>query len=239
MTGGFGRGLGYAAQGLRLLRQPGLRRYIVLPLMVNAAVFAAALGYTGYWVDRAIDAVLPAWLEWLEWILWPLLALAALVIVFYTFTLVAHFIAAPFTGLLAEAVERHLGGQPAPENGGWRRIARDAVTGLADEIRKLAYGLLWALPFLLLFLIPGANLLAPAAWLAFSAWMLAVEYAEPAMSNHGLAFRAQRAKLAERRLVALGFGVGILAMTLVPVLNFVALPAGVAGATVMWHREWH
>ena len=34
--------------------------------------------------------------------------------------------------------------------------------------------------------------------------------------------------------LALGFGAGLMLMTLVPVLNFLAMPVGVTGATALW-----
>jgi CysZ protein len=76
--------------------------------------------------------------------------------------------------------------------------------------------------------------LAPFVWLAFTAWMLAFEYADAPMANHDLTFRDERRLLAQNRFLALGFGGAVLLMTSVPVLNFFVMPVGVAGATAMW-----
>ena len=40
--------------------------------------------------------------------------------------------------------------------------------------------------------------------------------------------------MAEQRPLALGFGLAALCMTLIPVVNFIAMPAAVAGATALW-----
>ena len=53
----------------------------------------------------------PTGLGGARWLLWPIFALAVMLVGFYTFALVANFIAAPFNGMLAEAVERYLTGQ--------------------------------------------------------------------------------------------------------------------------------
>ena len=37
-----------------------------------------------------------------------------------------------------------------------------------------------------------------------------------------------------KRLTALGFGGGVMLMMLIPGLNFLAMPAAVAGATALW-----
>ena len=57
------------------------------------------------------------------------------------------------------------------------------------------------------------------------------------MANHLLHFSEQRRRLRQRRLLSLGFGGSSLLMTMIPLLNFLAMPASVAGATAMWVAE--
>jgi len=83
-------------------------------------------------------------------------------------------------------------------------------------------------------LIPGVNAFAPLCWWAFGAWILALQYMDYPLSNHGISLRRQRALLARHRPLVLGFGSAVLVMTLVPILNFVVMPAAVIGATCMW-----
>jgi len=97
---------------------------------------------------------------------------------------------------------------------------------------------MWSVPFLLLFLIPGINLIAPFTWLAFSAWMLAVEYADYPMGNHGLRSDEQKQRLGNKRLLSLGFGGAVTVATMIPVVNFLVMPAAVAGATAMWVKQF-
>jgi len=234
-------GFRYLREGVHLMRQPGLRRYVAMPLLISTLAFSAAIWFGIHWLDVLLDwllGFLPGWLDWLRYLLWPLFALTGVLVVFYSFTLVTNLIAAPFNGLLAEAVERHLTGQPVDESGGWRTVVKDILPSLLSELRKLGYFVVRALPLAVLFLIPGVNLGAPFVWGLFSAWMLAIEYADYPMANHHLHFAAQRRRLRGRRLLALGFGGGSLLLTLVPVVNFIAMPASVAGATAMWVREF-
>jgi len=65
-------------------------------------------------------------------------------------------------------------------------------------------------------------------------WMLALQYTDYPMGNHGLNFTEERQLLKQNKQLAWGFGAGILLITFVPVLNFLAMPAGVAGATALW-----
>lgn len=234
------RGARYLLQGWTLIRRPGLRRFVVAPLAINAVLFGFGLWLAGIGFADLMDWLfrgLPGWLDWLRYLLWPLFAIGALVVVFYTFSLVANLVGAPFNGLLAEAVERELTGR-RPADAGWGAVLRELVPALLTEVRKLGYFLLWAVPLGILFLIPVVNLAAPLLWAAFSAWMLSLEYMDYPMGNHSVPFTAQRRRLRERRLLALGFGGTALAFTLVPVVNFLVMPIAVAGATVMWVEEF-
>lgn len=233
-------GASYMLAGVRLIGQPGLRRFVLIPLLVNIGVFSAAIWYGLQWFERFtvwMESQVPSWLAWLEWLLWPIFVVALLILVFYTFTLVANVLAAPFNGLLAEKVELHLTGRPLTEGGGLRKAMIELVPTLFDELRKLLYTLLWAVPFLVLFLIPGVNVAAPFLWFLYTAWMLAVEYSDYPMGNHGLKFREMRARLRRRRTLGLGFGAAAAGMTLIPVVNFIVMPSAVAGATALWVRE--
>ncbi len=228
----------YLLEGFRLLRQPGLRRFVMLPLLVNVALFGALIGLAYGWVDDAsqylIDG-LPDWLHWLSYLIVPVFVGVSLVVIFYAFSLVANLIAAPFNGLLAEAVEAHLTGQP--QQAGWGQVLRDLLPGILSELRKLLYFALRAIPLLLLILVPVVNMAASLLWLLFSAWMMTVQYVDYPMANHRLFFGEQRARLRRRPLLAWSFGAGVMLATLVPVLNFFVMPAAVAGATALWVRE--
>lgn len=233
-------GMHYLLQGLRLIRQPGLRRYVLVPVLVSTLCFTGAIAGLTWWLDGLLTALLgklPDWLDWLRYLLWPLFALSAVLVVFYGFSILTNLLAAPFNGMLAEAVEKHLTGQPI-ETGGWRALLRDIAPSLFSELRKLLYFVLRALPLGVLFLIPGINVAAPFLWALFSAWMLAIEYLDYPLANHLLHFSTQRKLLRGNRLLAYGFGGSALLLTMIPVLNFIAMPAAVAGAAALWVGEF-
>ena len=226
-------GAGYLVRGLSMITRPGLRRYLVVPLLVNVAIFSlvAWIGYVQF--EALLDWLIPesGWLSFLRWLLWPLFALAVVLITCYAFTIIANLIAAPFNGLLAAKVETIVTGRPPPE--GQERFAATILPSLVSELRKLGYFLIRALPLLLLFLIPGVNLAAPVLWLAFGFWFLTLEYADYPLANHGLRFTEQRRWMRSRRLTALGFGGAVTLLMMIPLVAFVAMPAAVAGATLL------
>ncbi|MCU7851962.1 MAG: sulfate transporter CysZ [Candidatus Thiodiazotropha sp. (ex Monitilora ramsayi)] len=233
-------GAGYLIRGLSLITKPGLRPFVLIPLTVNIVVFSLLVWLGLDQFEGLMDRFLPSdesWLSWLRWLLWPLFAIALVLIIFYTFTVIANLIAAPFNGLLAEKVERYLGGDLPQQPNGIKQAMKDIMPALLSELRKMSYFLLRAIPLLILFVIPGINLIAPFLWIAFSAWFLALEYGDFPMANHKLTFKAQHQRLKKSRLTALAFGGSLTLMMMVPLLNFLAMPAAVAGATVFWRER--
>lgn len=233
-------GAGYLLRGFRLIRVRAILPYVAVPVAINIAVFGLLAWATLRRLGTLVEWLTPAGYDWLEWLIWPVVALAAAVILFYAFTLLANLIAAPFNAPLAEAVERYLTGRVSavPPGRDWRAGAAGVASALASEARKLQYYLVRVVPLLVLAWVPVLNVAAPPLWLALNAWMLALQYADYPMGNHGLGFAAQRARLRRKPLVALGFGAATLVVTLVPLLNFVVVPAAVAGATAMWVEEF-
>lgn len=232
------KGARYLIQGFSLINQPGVRRFAYLPTLINTLLFSFAiwfgLSHFGGWLDALMPAWLPAWLEsLLMWIIWPLFVLLLALIVFFTFSIVANILAAPFNGILAEMVEIKLTGQTPPEMP-WAQIIKDSPRMVFNELRKIFYLLMWVIPLLILSWIPGLNLLAPVLWLFFSSWTLALDYHDYPMGNHQLAFKQQREILRSQRGLALGFGLATMVATMIPIVNFLVIPAAVAGATRLY-----
>jgi CysZ protein len=207
---------------------------VLIPLLINIVVFTAGLYSLGWAFDYVMDRLLPDWLDWMMYILWPLFAIVCLVVVFYGFSVLANLVAGPFNGLLAAAVERHLTGRRDDQALTWRVILAETVRAVRAELKKLMYFALWAIPCLILFVIPGVNLLAAPVWFLFGGWMLAIEYLDCPLGNHGQPFPQVKTVLQTRRKLALGFGCTVMALTMIPILNFVAMPVGVAGATALY-----
>jgi CysZ protein len=64
--------------------------------------------------------------------------------------------------------------------------------------------------------------------------MMAIEYLEYPLGNHGKSFPEVRETAAKHRQLALGFGAGVALLTTIPGLNFLAMPVAVCGATRMY-----
>lgn len=236
-------GVLYFLSGLKLITRSGVRRYVLIPLLINVILFGGLIVLGIHQFEALLDWLMPdipEWLQWLAWLFWAFFALATLLIVFYTFTLIANLVSAPFNGYLASAVERHLTGHPpvtaAPSGVGGVLAETSGI--LLQEAGKLFYLASRSLPVLLLFLIPVLNVAAPLIWLVLSAWMLALEYMDFPMGNHGIRFATTRQRLAQKPMLSLGFGGAAMVGTLIPFFNLLVIPVAVAGATAMWVKEF-
>jgi len=233
------KGADYVLTGLRWLPRSGLRRFVAIPLLINTLLFGAGIWWSvGQFqhLDQIVQSWLPSWLSWLHWLLWPIFVLTLLLVVFYTFSVVANLVAAPFNGLLAEQVKKlaRPGEASRPDVSlGWK----DLILSPLAELNKLLYFIGWAILLLFVSFIPVINVAAPVLWALFGAWMLALEYADYPLGNQGLSFREQRQLLRKHWPLTLSFGGMTLILTLIPVLNFLAMPAAVIGATLMWMQE--
>jgi len=222
------------ARGFNLIRRPGIRRYVIMPLLINICLFSALIwfGYAQFapLVEWAMSWV-PEFLDFLKWIIWLFITLMTAIIVFFTFTPIANIIAAPFNALMAEKIEEIMTGRDINSNLSFMALVTSSI---GSQLRKLVYILLWSVGLLLISLIPVVNFISPILWVVFGSWLLSLEYLDYPMGNHDLTFSRQKKILAERRGLSLGFGGMVMILTSIPVVNFFVMPIAVAGATAMW-----
>ncbi|MBT8125004.1 MAG: EI24 domain-containing protein, partial [Gammaproteobacteria bacterium] len=150
-------GLDYMTRGFQLLASPGMKKFIIIPLIINLIIFIVLsyfivqlFGDFNTW----LSSFLPDWLSFLTYILWALLFILFLIGYGYSFTLLTNLIAAPLYGMLATQVEIKLTGKAPADEPLQAMIGRT----IGREITKLCYftgyGLLIFFGLALLSLIP-------------------------------------------------------------------------------------
>ncbi len=238
---GFSESLAYIGVGFRLIRTPGLRRFVWMPLAVNLLVF----GVMGWWIYGWTNTWMTSWSlfsSFGDW--WIVQAFATLLRWLFTaallfsmaffFTLLANLIGAPFNGLLSERVEAHLVGdtrQPAPS---WLTLIKTLPRLMGSELAKLGYLIICLVPLFILQFIPLINIVAPALLFLFGAWMFTLEYMDYPMGNHGALFRDVRKQMRLHRSASYGFGCAVAFLSSIPILNLFIMPVAVAGATALY-----
>lgn len=234
-------GLGYFFYGFDIAVSPGIRRFVLMPLLTNILLVGGALYYLFSHLDSWINdwmGQIPDWLSWLSYILWPLLVITILATFSYFFSTLANFIAAPFNGLLAEKVEEKLTGKKVNDDG-VLAVVKDVPRIMAREWRKLVYVLPKAIGLFILLLIPAlGQTLGPILWFIFTAWMLAIQYCDYPFDNHKVTFNDMRNSLKQKQGKAYTFGMLVSVLTTIPVVNLFVMPVAVCGATAMWVNEF-
>lgn len=227
-------------RGVQLVNTPGVRRFVIVPLVINIAVFGV-LGWAAY-------AWFASWLEGFSVLRWAsevpllggvlaffrgLIAFAVFTVLVFLIALFSNLLAAPFNGLLAERVEAHLTGKSAPDMP-LMTLLKSLPRTIGSEIRKLFYLAFMLIGIGILHFIPVINLVAPFLLMTFGAWMFAMEYWDYPMGNHGAVFSDVRQFARKHKRAAFGFGCVVAFFSSIPLVNFFVMPVAVAGATALW-----
>lgn len=226
----------YLIHGFRLLTRPGLKRFVIIPLLINIILFAGFLTVLQHFFkqfDHWIAQYLPHWLLWLEGLIHLTFYIGFVLVFLYTFVAVANLVSAPFNGFLAEKVEFYLTGK-MPTSRTFLDNVKDTPRILARQLALIGYYLPRALILLIFFFVPVIQLVAALLWFGFNAWFMALQYLDYPTDNHQVPLHDVHAFMWQNRLLSLSFGMSILVVTLIPVLNFFVIPAAVAGATELW-----
>ncbi|MFI3119880.1 MAG: sulfate transporter CysZ [Methylococcaceae bacterium] len=222
--------VGFLFKGLKLLARPELRKFIIIPMLINVVLYSVALSLGYFYISDLIAQFIPGWLQWLSWVLWPLFFISFFIGGFFTFTVVANLLAAPFYGKLSAKTLAMVSDQA------FATAEQPLPKVLLAETKRIGYLGSRALPLLILSIIPGLNVIAPFLWALFGAWGMALEYLAYPLENQGVLFSEQKALVKSVRLGALSFGgLAVLGLT-VPVLNIIVAPAAVIGATLYFHE---
>ncbi|MFE0047846.1 EI24 domain-containing protein [Streptomyces albireticuli] len=232
-------GMTYLAKGQRWVgrnrRQWG---FGLLPGLVTLVGYAAALVALVFWADDVVDWATPFADDWSS--PWPGIFRGALTALFFggglllaliSFTAVTLLVGQPFYEELSERVDRAEGGTAA-ESGLplWRELWISARESLAVLVRVALWGvLLFALGF-----VPVAGqTVVPAIGFCISGFFLTEELTAVALQRRGVPLRERLRLLRSRKLLALGFGVPLTLLFLVPLVAVFVMPGAVAGATLL------
>ncbi|GAA3066765.1 membrane protein [Streptosporangium carneum] len=231
--------MGFFFQGLRwVARNPRWWLFGLIPALLVFIAYAAGLYWLGTNAVDVADWATPFADGWGEAARTALRALVGLVIFgagvvlfVVTFTAVTLIVGEPFYEKLSEQVELTYGDLPTGhELPLWKSIPRS----IKDSLVTLGYVLLFTVPLFFLGFVPViGQTVVPVLGALVSGFFLTVELTALAMERRGLARRSRFAVLRGNKASALGFGVLLFLIFLIPLASVVAMPAAVAGAAVM------
>lgn len=234
-------GIYYFLHGFKLILQPGIKRFVVIPVLLNILLFLGLFLIAHHFMSEVNDwllHLLPSWLHWLSKILWLLFIISFLIVFTYTYVALANLVSAPFNGLLAEKIALHLTNKKSP-NLSLFATFKDVPRMFMRQLNIIAYYLPRAVGLGLLFFIPIVQLIAAPLWFLFNAWFMTLQYIDYPTDNQRIPLKTVHAQLKNKRLLNLSFGITVLIASMVPVLNLIVMPAAVAGATELWLKEFN
>ena len=83
-------------EGLKLVRQPGLRQYVIIPIVINTIVLSVVMiyGFSQYdaWLEL-IKRMLPDWLSFISSLIGFIAAVVIFTLSVYGFSIIANIIA--------------------------------------------------------------------------------------------------------------------------------------------------
>lgn len=232
-------GMGYFFRGFELIQLKGIRRFVLIPLLINLLFFSVAFYFIFLELEHYLTILmgwLPSWLSWLSTVIWPLAVITILIIFSFIFSTAANWLAAPFNGLLSEKIELLLlkdkNLETATVGGGMMDIVKDIPRTLARELQKLTYYLPRAIGFfILLWILP---VIGQVMWFLFVAWMMAVQYKDYPFDNHKIPFSVMKQKIKQHKSLSYSFGVSVTVFAMLPIVNLVVMPVAICGATALW-----
>jgi CysZ protein len=226
------------------LGTPGVRLLGIVPVLLAGVLVLGLLGLLLVYLDELAGALTPFADRWDESSrtlvrvgtgLVVLLGSTALLVV--SFTVICQIIGQPFYERISDRIEHDLGvhrgggaGQGAPW---WRSFPRASL----ESALLLAMTLACTAPLFLLGLFPVfGQTVVPVLQTLVAGFFLAVELLAIPLERRGLHLGGRLRFVWRHRAQTLGFGITAFLLFLVPLMNVLAMPGAVVGATLLVRR---
>ena len=223
------------------LRTPGVRLLGILPVVLAALLVLALLGLLVVYLDELADAVTPFADRWDESTRTLVrvgaglaLLLGSTVVLVVSFTVIAQIIGQPFYERISDRVEHQLGAPPPGTDAPWWRSFPRASL---ESALLLGLTLATTAPLFVLGLFPVlGQTVVPVLQAVVAGFLLAVELLAIPLERRGLHLTGRLRFVWRHRAQTLGFGITAFLLFLVPLMNVLAMPGAVVGATLLVRR---
>jgi CysZ protein len=220
---------------------PGMRLLGILPVLLAGLLVLALLGLLVVHLDELADALTPFADRWDEGSRTLVrvgaglaLLLGSMAVLVVSFTVIAQIIGQPFYERISDRVEHRLGAPP-PGAGApwWRSFPRASL----ESALLLGLTLACTAPLFVLGLFPVlGQTVVPVLQALVGGFFLAVELLAIPLERRGVHLAGRLRFVWRHRGQTLGFGVTAFLLFLVPLMNVLAMPGAVVGATLLVRR---
>ena len=105
-------GIKYFFQGLRLCIHKGMKRYMLVPIIINIFIIIigcyASISWACSYTGELIAGSLPEWLFWIKYLAFTVITADIVLIAVYLFTTITMLVGAPFYSQLTDREYSHL-----------------------------------------------------------------------------------------------------------------------------------
>lgn len=228
------QGMSYPILALSLLRARSVRRFLILPLAITLLLFlvlvvGAVLAYNPLF-ERFITSGEGFWATVLWWLGLVVLLLALGVIFMFSFTSLGTIVAGPFLEPISRRAETEILGAPGTEQG--RGIVGEAIYSATQTGGMILVALGAAAIIVPIGLC--VPVVGPIIAFVLASWVAAIEYMDATFARKRYPLGEKIDFVLRNRAITLGFGMAILALLLVPLINLFVLPLGSVAATMMY-----
>lgn len=239
----------FLQRGFQLTLKKSMRPWVIVPMIFNIVLFSLlywlGIHYINSWFSELangwqlsgffsfLNSAIPYLIGALKLLLWVLL----FVVFASVFTLAVQLVASPFLGFLAEKVNHETSPQPLPEESLLATTKRTLLRETAKLWAWLWRAVLVLFVVLILYLIPGLNMLAPVIWFLFCGWMMALQYIDYGADCRQTSLKHLNQAMHGKRWLVLGFGCIMLGLTMLPLINLFIMPVGVVTGTLIWNER--
>jgi CysZ protein len=223
------------------LGTPGIRLLGIVPVLLAGLLILGLLGLLVAYLDELADLLTPFADRWDERSrtlvrvgtgLVVLLGSTALLVV--SFAVICQIIGQPFYERISDRIEHRLGAPPAgTDTPWWRSFPRASL----ESALLLALTLACTAPLFVLGLFPVVGqTVVPVLQALVAGFFLAVELLAIPLERRGLRLGGRLRFVWRHRAQTLGFGITAFLLFLVPLMNVLAMPGAVVGATLLVRR---
>ncbi|MFI7615225.1 EI24 domain-containing protein [Nonomuraea terrae] len=229
----FAGGVGFFVQGFGWVsKHPRWWLFGLIPAVISFAVYVLALVFLGTNAADLAAFMTPfadswSWREAFRAVVGVALFLGGLAVAVLTFAALTLTVGEPFYERLSSAVDVLDNEHEQPW---WRTLPRS----IRDSLVTLFYVLIFTIPLFFLGFIPViGQTVVPVLGALVSGFFLTVELTTLSLERRGMARKQRFALLRGNKASALGFGVAVFLLFLIPLVAVIAMPAAVAGAALL------
>ncbi len=234
-----------------IFKVKGLKRYLLLPVLVNALLYAVILGVGFYFAWEYLlewELSVPQWDFWGGFGAWLsdavnflagalkifLFAAACFLLFFfayYTFVVVGMIVTSPLNDMLSEKTELALSGKKNVASLPLKLTIKAAALSTYDAIGIVLRQAVWSLAALPFLFVPAVGM---APLFLVTAYFTGLGFVDCAMARNYLRNRHKKPAFKDQYWSILGLGVATELLFLIPFAGLFILPAGVVAGTMLY-----